>query len=149
MSSQNANHFEDAFLQVMRIIPRLRIELKNQNQARWKRKSGSDMSGVREDQALPNDQREASEKRRLHRLSRRSSLIKPKIWLGKTGVTEAFIQQLNRQLKADRLVKVKAQKSISDNRELSEISRAVASATESTLIDVRGRTFTLYKVKRD
>lgn len=107
------------------------------------------MSGVRNDQTLPDDQREAREKRRIHRLNRKSSVIKPKIWLGKTGVTAAFIDQLNRQLKADKLVKVKTQKSVSDDREMSEISEAVASATNSRVIDVRGRTFTLYKQKSD
>ena len=64
-------------------------------------------------------------------------------------MTAAFIDQLNRQLKADKLVKVKTQKSVSDDREISEISRDVASATNSQVIDVRGRTFTLYKQKSD
>ncbi len=106
------------------------------------------MSEVRNDQTLSNEQREASEKKRLHRLSRRSSVTKPKIWIGKSGVTGAFIDQLNRQLEADRLVKVKVQKSVSGTQDVMEISKSVASAAEASLIDVRGRTFTLYKAKR-
>jgi len=107
------------------------------------------MSELRSGQTLPDAQREAVEKKRRYRLSRRSSSIKPKIWIGKTGVTATFIEQLNKQLKADKLVKVKVQKSIAGNDDLTEISQSVASATGSTLIDVRGRTFTLYRSKTE
>jgi len=52
---------------------------------------------------------------------------------------------LKRQLKSDKLVKVKVQKGISGTQEMERISREVAFATDSSLVDVRGRTFTLYK----
>lgn len=107
------------------------------------------MSELRNGQTLPDAQREAAEKKRRHRLSRRSSSIKPKIWIGKTGITATLIEQLNRQLKADKLVKVKVQKSIAGNEDMGEISNTVASATGSSVIDVRGRTFTLYRSKSE
>ena len=100
-------------------------------------------------QTLPDAQREVAEKKRRHRLSRRSSSIKPKIWIGKTGITANVIEQLDRQLKADKLVKVKVQKSIAGNEDISEISKTVISATGAYLIDVRGRTFTLYRSKSE
>jgi putative YhbY family RNA-binding protein len=103
------------------------------------------MSEVRDDKALSDEEREAKEKKRLHRLGRRSSVIKPKVWIGKTGVSKALVAQLNRQLKSDRLVKVKVQKSVSETQEMQRITREVAFATDSSLVDVRGRTFTLYK----
>jgi len=105
------------------------------------------MSKVWNDQTLPDDQREASEKIKRNRLTRRSSTIKPKIWIGKTGISEAFIDQLNMQLKSDKLVKIKVQKGASENQTMDDISRAAAAATGATLIDTRGRTFTLYKAK--
>ena len=71
-------------------------------------------------------------------------MIKPKVWIGKTGVSAALVGQLNRQLKADRLVKVKVQKSISGTLEMESITKEVALATESSLVDIRGRTFTLW-----
>ena len=64
--------------------------------------------------------------------------------MGKTGVSAAFIDQLNRQLKLSKLVKAKAQKNSLDSQEMDEISKSVASATGSILVDVRGRTFTLW-----
>jgi len=107
------------------------------------------MPELRSGQTLPDAQREAAEKKRRHRLSRRSASIKPKIWIGKTGITANFIEQLDRQLKADKLVKVKVQKSITGNEDISEISKTVVSATGAYLIDVRGRTFTLYRSKSE
>jgi RNA-binding protein YhbY len=103
------------------------------------------MSEVRDDKALSDEEREAKEKKRRHRLSRRSAVIKPKVWIGKTGASTALVGQLNKQLKCDKLVKVKVQKSISGTQEMERISREVAFATDSSLVDVRGRTFTLYK----
>jgi RNA-binding protein YhbY len=102
------------------------------------------MSKMRDDKALSDEEREAKEKKRRHRLSRRSSVIKPKVWIGKTGASTALVSQLNKQLKSDKLVKVKVQKSISGTQEMERISREVAFATGSSLVDVRGRTFTLY-----
>ncbi|WP_455279431.1 YhbY family RNA-binding protein [[Eubacterium] cellulosolvens] len=105
------------------------------------------MSQVRNDQTLSNDQRKNSEKKKFHRLKRRSSKLKPKIWIGKTGVTDALIEQLNKQLKSDKLVKVKTQKVAIANEDLLEITKVVAAATASSIVDVRGSTFTLYKPK--
>jgi RNA-binding protein len=105
------------------------------------------MSKVWNDQTLPDDQREASEQRKRNMLTRKSSIIKPKIWIGKTGISEAFIDTLNKQLKSDKLVKIKVQKGASESQTIDEISKAAAAATGATLIDARGRTFTLYKAK--
>ncbi len=105
------------------------------------------MSQVRNDQTLPDEPRKNPEKKRFHRLKRRSSKLKPKIWIGKTGVTDAFIDQLNKQLKSDKLVKVKSQKVAIANKDLLEITKIVATATESSIVDLRGSTFTLYKPK--
>jgi RNA-binding protein len=105
------------------------------------------MSEVWNDQTLSNDQRKNPEKKRLHRLKTRSSKLKPKIWIGKTGVTDALIQQLNKQLKSDKLVKVKTQKVAIADKDLTEITKIVAAATRSSVVDIRGNTFTLYKQK--
>lgn len=105
------------------------------------------MSKMRNNQTLSNESRKNPEKKRIHRLKRRSSKLKPKIWIGKTGVTDAFIDQLNKQLKSDKLVKVKTQKVVIANEDLLKISKNVAEATKSSIVDVRGSTFTLYKSK--
>ncbi|MFC1507019.1 YhbY family RNA-binding protein [Thermoproteota archaeon] len=105
------------------------------------------MSQVRNDQTLSNEPRKNPKKKRFHRLKRKSSHLKPKIWIGKTGVTDALIEQLNKQLKSDKLVKVKTQKVAIANKDLLEITKIVAVATKSSIVDVRGSTFTLYKPK--
>jgi RNA-binding protein len=105
------------------------------------------MSQVRNDQTLSNEPRKNPKKKRFHRLKRRSSKLKPKILIGKTGVTDALIEQLNKQLKSDKLVKVKTHKVAIVNNDLLEITKVVAVATESSIVDVRGSTFTLYKPK--
>ncbi|MGQ9543100.1 MAG: YhbY family RNA-binding protein [Candidatus Bathyarchaeia archaeon] len=76
---------------------------------------------------------------------KRSSSTKPKMWIGKEGLTTQFITQLEKQLKVDKLVKVKVQKSFAATHEMSEITKAVAVTTGASIIDVRGRTFTLYR----
>jgi RNA-binding protein len=105
------------------------------------------MPELRRGQTLSDGKGEAEEKRSRNRLKRRSSLIKPKIWIGREGVTEEFINQLDVQLKASRLVKVKVQKTVAGGCDINEISKAVASTTGSALVDVRGSTFTLWRNK--
>jgi RNA-binding protein len=79
----------------------------------------------------------------------RSVSTKPKIWIGKAGLTDQFITQLKRQLKVDRLVKVKVQKSFASEHEMNEITGAAAAATGAYVIDIRGRTFTLYREREN
>jgi RNA-binding protein YhbY len=49
------------------------------------------------------------------------------------------------QLKAAELVKVKIQKIALSTESIKEVAEGVARDTSSTLVDTRGRTFTLYK----
>lgn len=49
------------------------------------------------------------------------------------------------QLKARELVKVKVQKSALAETETTDLAEKVASSTDSTLVEVMGHTFSLYK----
>lgn len=49
------------------------------------------------------------------------------------------------QLKARELTKIKVQKSALTETETTQVASKVAASTGSTLIDVMGHTFTLYK----
>ncbi len=95
----------------------------------------------------PNE-REKVEKIRMRRIFRRSGTIKPKIWIGKDGVTSTLIEQLNNQLKIDKLVKVKVQKNPLKSDNVAKMARKVASDTSSYLVDIRGRTFSLHKPRK-
>ena len=82
---------------------------------------------------------------RLRRLRARSRETDPTIWIGKEGATEQLVQQVENQLRARELVKLKLQKSALTKSETREIAEKLAASTKSTLIDVIGHTFTLYQ----
>jgi RNA-binding protein len=84
----------------------------------------------------------------LRRLQARSRRIDPTIWIGKQGVSEHLGKQVENQLKSRELVKLRLQKSALTQTETSAVAERVAVSTGSTLIEVIGHTFTLYK-RRD
>ena len=103
------------------------------------------VSNMQNRKKISYDEREKIEKIRLKKIFKRSGAIKPKIWMGKDGVTSMFIEQLNRQLKMDKLVKVKVQKNYLKFDDVEKMAHKVANDTDSCLVDVRGRTFSLHK----
>ncbi|MDI9393956.1 MAG: YhbY family RNA-binding protein [Euryarchaeota archaeon] len=85
------------------------------------------------------------EKEKLYQLKSDASKLNPVLNIGKNGVTDALIEELNKQIKANRLVKVKVLKSAEEGKDLKTIADELAEATRSTLIDIRGRTVVLYR----
>lgn len=85
------------------------------------------------------------EKEKLYQLKSDASKISPILNIGKNGITDTLIEELNKQIKANRLVKVKVLKSAEEGKDLKTIADELAVATRSTLIDVRGRTVVLYR----
>ncbi|AKB16995.1 MULTISPECIES: YhbY family RNA-binding protein [unclassified Methanosarcina] len=85
------------------------------------------------------------EKEKLYQLKSDASKISPILNIGKNGVTESLIEELNNKLKVNRLVKVRVLKSAEEGKDLKTIADEIAVSTRSTLIDVRGRTVVLYR----
>ena len=85
------------------------------------------------------------EKDKLYQLKSDASKISPVLNIGKNGVTEPLIEELNNKLKVNRLVKVRVLKSAEEGKDLKTIADEIAVSTRSTLIDVRGRTVVLYR----
>ncbi|AKB34760.1 RNA-binding protein YhbY [Methanosarcina siciliae C2J] len=85
------------------------------------------------------------EKEKLYQLKSDASKISPILNIGKNGVTETLVEELNKQIKANRLVKVKVLKSAEEGQDLKTIAEELSKATRSTIIDVRGRTVVLYR----
>ncbi|MDQ1251912.1 MAG: RNA-binding protein [Euryarchaeota archaeon] len=85
------------------------------------------------------------EKEKLYQLKSEAHQISPILNIGKNGVTDALIEELNKQIKANRLVKVRILKSAEEEKDLKAIAEEIAEATRSTLIEVRGRTVVLYR----
>ena len=73
---------------------------------------------------------------------------KPTVWVGKAGVTEGLVGEVSKQLDAHRAVKVKVQKSALVERTVEDVAAEVAERTGAELIEVRGRTFVLYRRRR-
>ncbi len=85
------------------------------------------------------------QKKQLRRLQARSRRTDPTIWIGKQGFSEQLAKQVATQLKTRELVKLKLQKSALTETETGIIAEKVAASTRSTLVEVIGHTFTLYK----
>jgi RNA-binding protein len=85
------------------------------------------------------------EKEKLYRLKAEANQLSPILNIGKNGVTDTLIEELNKQIKANRLVKVRVLKSAEEGKDLKAIAEEIATATRSTLVEVRGRTVVLYR----
>lgn len=81
----------------------------------------------------------------MRRLQSKSRETDPTIWVGKEGVSKELLQHVANQLKSRDLVKVKVQKSALEKTTTATVAGQVASSTSSTLVEVIGHTFTLYK----
>jgi RNA-binding protein len=69
------------------------------------------------------------------------------VWIGKQGSTDQLLTQIASQLKTRELVKLKVHKSALEDTDTDVLAARIAASTKSTLVDVMGHTFTLYKKK--
>ena len=65
--------------------------------------------------------------------------------IGKNGVTPSLIEEVSRQLKDNKLVKVKVLKSALDETSRSEIAAQLAEKTGAELVEVKGNTVVLFR----
>jgi len=84
----------------------------------------------------------------MRALKRRSVEREPTVWIGRNGLTEALLGQISRQLDANEMIKVKVHKGSLEDTEVSEIAGKIADQTGSEIVDVRGRTFSIYKQRK-
>ncbi len=73
--------------------------------------------------------------------------IPPRAWIGKRGLDEGVIDEINTQLQKDGILKVEIRKGalISTGLDRQTLAKKVAELTDSELIDVRGKRFILFK----
>lgn len=62
------------------------------------------------------------------------------VTVGKNGITDATLEELERHLKKEKLVKVRLLKSATYEQGMQEQAEALAERSGATLIDVRGGT---------
>ena len=97
---------------------------------------------------IPSGEGETSQKKKMRELKQRSAEKEPTVWIGKSGVTHALLGQIDRQLDANEIVKVKVHKTSPEDADIAELAHRMAEETTSTIVDVRGRTFTIYRQKK-
>jgi RNA-binding protein len=106
------------------------------------------MPRLRNKEEIPNSEGTAFEQKRMRGLRSRSRRTDPTIWIGKEGATEALLKQVENQLKSRELIKVKIQKSALSEIGATDFAEKVSASTASTIVEVMGHTFTLYKRRK-
>ncbi len=73
---------------------------------------------------------------------------KSSVWIGKEGCTAQIMNEISRQLDQHQVVKAKILQAALRDAETKKMATEVATQTGSSLIEVRGHTFILYKPKK-
>lgn len=59
--------------------------------------------------------------------------------LGKNGITDNFIDNVNRLLKQNKIIKIKVLKSIAERSDISNLAKIISKMTNSYILDIRGK----------
>ena len=81
-------------------------------------------------------------------VKRRLSDARPTIWVGKEGLSEDLLKEVEKQLDKNKMVKAKILKSALAEQKTKQIASRIAEDTGSSLVEVRGHTFMLYKPRQ-
>ncbi|MEN3000163.1 MAG: YhbY family RNA-binding protein [Acidilobaceae archaeon] len=68
--------------------------------------------------------------------------------VGKRGLEEGVLREIEERLRLQEVVKVKMLRTVPELGDRRELAARVAEAVGAQLVEVRGRTFVLYKPKR-
>ena len=82
------------------------------------------------------------------RIKQELSVEKPTVWVGKEGATPQIVNEISRQLEKREIVKAKILRSALKDEEAKSVASKIAQQTKSSLIEVRGHTFLLYKSRK-
>lgn len=89
-------------------------------------------------------------KRKIRRLL---SAEKPAVWIGKNGISREVLDEIDTQLERSQMVKVRILKTAFPARATHDlnskvVAEKVVQQTHSVLVEVRGKTFILYRRKK-
>ncbi|MDR0768026.1 MAG: YhbY family RNA-binding protein [Methanosarcinales archaeon] len=85
------------------------------------------------------------DKIKLYTLKKESVNLEPLLSVGKNGMADSVIEELKKQLKLKKLVKVRIHKNSGESDDMKQTAAELAEMCNAEVIDVRGRTVTLYK----
>jgi RNA-binding protein len=71
----------------------------------------------------------------------------PTVWIGKEGLTTKSLDEIEKQLKKNKMVKIKILKSTLQNEKAKDIANITAEKTGALLVDLRGHVFIIYRRK--
>ena len=75
-----------------------------------------------------------------------SNRIEPIFQIGKSGVTDVLVEQLNNALEARELIKINVLETAPDSKK--DIAEEIALRTDSILVQILGNKITLYKARK-
>ncbi len=81
-------------------------------------------------------------------MKRQFSAASPTVWVGKEVSTAQIMNEISRQLDQHEVVKGRILQTALKDVDAREMAAKLAKETESTLIEVRGHTFILFRKKR-
>ncbi|MFQ6068241.1 MAG: YhbY family RNA-binding protein [Candidatus Bathyarchaeia archaeon] len=82
------------------------------------------------------------------RIKRELSAERPTVWIGKNGISQEVLAEIDGQLERTEMVKVKILKTALGENNAKAIANRTAQQTESVLVEVRGHTFMLYRKRK-
>lgn len=108
------------------------------------------MSILRQSHKNPPRKAEKGMKRRKTRRSKRAGkpVEKPTVRIGKKGPTDELSREITKRLEKAKTVKVKILKTTLTNTSTERVAQQVAEQTGSRIIQLRGHTFILRRLKR-
>ena len=84
-------------------------------------------------------------KKQDKRIKEQARALNPQVWVGKNGLTEQVIGQINKSLKKRKIVKIKFLKSFLEKNNKKQAAEKLAKFTESEVVDATGFVVVLYK----
>ena len=81
----------------------------------------------------------------LSELRSKAQQLDASLQMGKAGLTDAFVEELQLQLDENKLVKVRLLRSSRVEDDTKGLAEQLAEATNSVLVETRGHTCVLYK----
>ncbi|MDY0266591.1 MAG: YhbY family RNA-binding protein [Methanimicrococcus sp.] len=85
------------------------------------------------------------DKIKLYTLKKESVNLTPLLSVGKNGMADSVIEELKKQLKIKKLVKVRVHKNSGESEDMKQAATELSEKCGAEIIDIRGRTVTLYR----
>ncbi len=86
--------------------------------------------------------------RMKRRIKRKLGDEKPTVWIGKKGISEELLGEIEKQLDTKEIIKVRTLRSALETRETAVIASKIADRVEASLVDLKGHTFILFRRRK-